>query len=345
MSSDTVINEVNSDANISSQIEGDSEFDSESESEGQEKPGLLKLAFPFIATVGIFWWILSGIDVDKLQESLSVTNIPVVLGVMLAYSAYLIFFDTLSFGYGYKTWVDARASWKDISYIQGTGVFLTVLFPPLAAPIGPLYFLRRWKSPLLITFGSVFTVIFIDGYCGAAIIAGAFLFLDMSSISSNWAWFVSGHWLIAGVACLAVFTSLKKSLPAIITDRDFLKPILSITPLDLLKIFSLRFMVIAGAYAAIFCLLMQLDIQLSLAQLLIFIPIIMMSTFLPISAGGYGGPQGAAILFLSENWHVCSPEQALAFSLLWSTLFLIGRLVMGAPFTIAYWNLVQGIKK
>jgi len=70
----------------------------------------------------------------------------------------------------------------------------------------------------------------------------------------------------------------------------------------------------------------------------------MASIFLPISAGGYGGPQGAAVLFLVQLWDLCSMEQALGFSLLWSTLFLIGRAMVSGIFLLPLWKMFQSIK-
>ena len=110
-------------------------------------------------------------------------------------------------------------------------------------------------------------------------------------------------------------------------------------------IYCVRVLTFTAMSLTVYYLLLQMDIKLTIAQALIFMPLFVASTFLPISAGGYGGPQGAAILFLVQLWEITTTEQALAFSIVWSTLFLLGRAVFGGLLVIPYWRLVHQSEK
>jgi hypothetical protein len=76
-------------------------------------------------------------------------------------------------------------------------------------------------------------------------------------------------------------------------------------------------------------------------QLILLGTLVLSTAMLPLSVGGYGGPQGVAVLLLVEAWGVASREDALAFSLVWSTMFLVGRVVVGAALAVPLLRLVE----
>ena len=140
---------------------------------------------------------------------------------------------------------------------------------------------------------------------------------------------------------LYYFTNLKDRLPTHSTLQAVFFTFRQAEFKQYLFVYGVRLALIVGQVIAVQILLDTLNIHLKLWQLLIFVPFFYGSAMLPISAGGYGGPQGAAILFLVEMWNVTNTETALVFSLVWSTLFLFWRVVIGVTFLLPLWKRLQ----
>jgi hypothetical protein len=81
--------------------------------------------------------------------------------------------------------------------------------------------------------------------------------------------------------------------------------------------------------------------HLGAGQLALLGALLFSTAMLPLSVAGYGGPQGVAVLLLVEAWGVATREDALAFSLVWSTIFLVGRLIVGAALAVPLVRLLE----
>jgi hypothetical protein len=93
-----------------------------------------------------------------------------------------------------------------------------------------------------------------------------------------------------------------------------------------------------GVLVSNYVALKALDINVPLPLAVIAIPIIYSGHFLPINVGGFGGPQALSILFFYEIGHCGSKEQVVAYSVLWSTGFLVGRVLFGLAFIRSFWE-------
>jgi hypothetical protein len=105
-----------------------------------------------------------------------------------------------------------------------------------------------------------------------------------------------------------------------------------------LYVYSIRLSVVIGGLLCNYAALKALDINVPLSLAIIGLPIIYYSHFLPINVGGLGGPQALAILFLADIGHCASKEQVAAYSFLWSTAFLVGRVLFGLVFIRGFWR-------
>jgi uncharacterized membrane protein YbhN (UPF0104 family) len=98
---------------------------------------------------------------------------------------------------------------------------------------------------------------------------------------------------------------------------------------DLLVQLGLRLAHQAVALVCVTVLLHGWGASPTIAQVLTFGPLFLVSGTLPISLGGYGGPQGIAVALLADAWGLLPAADALAFSLVWSTAVLLTQLVTG----------------
>lgn len=308
------------------------------------KINIFQILLPIVVTVGIFWWILSGIDFVSLKVAMSDISWIEVSLVIGAFCLWMFIGDIFSFGAGFKYLVDVRAPWSHMFMIRSGTIFSGVIFPPLGELFAPYYFYRQWNKNVLRTVGTSIYVVLVDSSCGAIALACAFLFFDTSMLSNMWLLLLSAHTaLLLGVS-LAFSRFGLPYLPERFKNGEFFFAMRTVSFSFTIKLLLMRLAVFAAMCTTIYYLLEVMGIQLSIAQALLFIPLFMASVFLPISAGGYGGPQGAAVLFLVELWEMCSAEQALAFSLLWSTFFLVGRAVVSGLFIFPLWRMLQTIK-
>lgn len=307
------------------------------------KPSVIQLLLPFLLTFGIFWWIFSGIDLDKVMTTLQGLDWFSMLLVMTVFCIFFMLMDVFSFGAGYKLFVEKETPWRDLFFIRGGAMFTGVLFPPLAEVVAPYYFVKRWKQPILRVIGAGLLVLVLDSYCATAALGIVFIFFDTASISANWLYLVIAHWSLLVVGVVVFSSALKYRLPSRLRDSHFFSAFMNVTLLLALRLYLVRLCAFVAVCVTLYYLMSAMKIELTVAQSLLFIPIFMASVFLPISAGGYGGPQGAAILLLVDAWQVASAEQALAFSILWSTFFLVGRTLVGGAFIIPLWILFRRI--
>jgi uncharacterized membrane protein YbhN (UPF0104 family) len=310
-----------------------------------KKPGLFQILLPVTVTALIFWWIFSGIDFDSLQKAMAGLPWLELTLVIFVFCAFFFVMDVFSFGAGLKQVVEPRAPWKDIFLLRGGTIFSGVIFAPLGEVFAPYYFYRRWQRSVLRTVGTAVYVGLIDSSCLAIALASAFLFFDASSISPYWLLLLAGHGSFLLLMSFFFSRFGLRFIPETLRSREFLFALVTATTALTLRIFLVRFAVFISVCLTLYYLLILCDIHLSAAQALVFMPLFMGSVFLPISAGGYGGPQGAAVLFLVQGWALCTAEQALAFSLLWSTFFLIGRAVVSGACVLPLWRMLQGIPK
>ncbi len=312
--------------------------------EEPEKPGILRIIVPFVGTALIFWWILSRINFTGLTKALVEADLAVAISVMALHS--LVFFasDTVAFGYAYKWFLTRKVPWKDVAILRGGMYLLQVALAPLAEIIPPAYFLRKHKVKVFPTLGSEMYVLFCDGYSNTTIlILGLLLGGGGAVLGMGWVYFLIFHYTLLVLVFLYWRTPLKDKVRFLYRLRDaaIMKGFREAGFRHFFAFYGIRGVLAITNVLAGWALLDALHVQLPFHHLLLLVPVMMFSTFLPISTGGYGGPQGAAVLILVTLYGHTTTEIAVAFSLLWSTFFALGRATIGAVLAYPVWNLVQ----
>jgi len=312
--------------------------------EEPEKPSIFRIIVPFAGTALIFWWILSRINYAGLAEALAEAELGVAISVMALHSAVFFVADTVAFGYGYKWFLTREAPWKDVAVIRGGMYLLQVALAPLAEIIPPAYFLRKHKIRVLPTVGSEMYVLFCDGYCNTTLlILGLLLGGGGAVLGMGWVYFLIFHYTLLALVFLYWRTPLKDKLRFLYRLRDAAVMIgfREGKFRHFFAFYGIRGVLAVTNLLAGWALLDALHVHLPFHHLLLLVPVMMFSTFLPISTGGYGGPQGAAVLILVTLYGHTTTEIAVAYSLLWSTFFALGRATIGAVLAYPVWNLVQ----
>ncbi len=315
------------------------------EPELKANASVVQIVFPLVMTAAIFWWIFSGIDFASLRsavEGVSLIKVSLAIG---GFCVWMYFCDVLSFGAGLKFLVEPQAPWMHMALLRGGAIFSTVIFPPLGEVFAPYYFYRKWQQSVLRAFGASFYIMLVDSSCGLISLSCAFLFFDTSMLSQWWILLIVGHTLFLLALIVAFSRWGLTRLPEFVMEKEFFYALRTVSASFTITLLFVRMLSFLGVGITLYYLLIAMDIHLSVAHALLFIPLFMASVFLPISTGGYGGPQGASVLFLVQLWEVCSTEQALAFSLLWSTGFMIGRAVVGGVAVFPLLRLLQGLAK
>lgn len=308
--------------------------------EAPDKPNIIKIVSPFVVTGLIFWWLYWSMDLVALQAALSKAHLGLAIGVMVVYCLIFTTVDVISFGLGYKWYLTNKVTWKDVMVIRCGMFLLQIALAPVAEVIPPAYFLRKWRVKVLHTIGSEMYVLFCDNYCNITLLTLGLIFGGLI-LGMGWLYFVIFQWLLLAVTWLYWLTPLLDRLLPRLREAAMLHSFRKAPLRHYFAFYGVRLVLMLSNLVACWTLLDALDVRLPVTHLFLLAPVVMLSTFLPISAGGYGGPQGAAVLMLVTLWNHTTQEVAVAYSLLWSTLFAIGRGAIGAIFAWPVWNLLQ----
>jgi hypothetical protein len=105
-----------------------------------------------------------------------------------------------------------------------------------------------------------------------------------------------------------------------------------------LRAYAARLMILLSALVSNYAALLAVGAEPELTLAMIGVPIVVLSVFLPVGVGGYGGPQLIAWFVFVKLGNAGTADQIIAYSLLWSTAFLVGRAIIGLVFMPGFWK-------
>lgn len=295
-----------------------------------------KLGLPLLCTSLLLFWLLDDVDFNTLLLILSGYSLPLLISLFAIFVGFFLTLDVLLFHYLYAELLKVKTGMWEMFKIRGSIMCFGAAMPPVAALIQPYYFYRYWQTSAFLTFSVLLFVVVID-------VNVSLLFLTVGvgwatdTIFAPWFYALLAYWLIL-VLAVGIFLIFKDSrslkspkswelLWHCLLNSSFK----TICVASINKIISML-----GNIVFIACLLSIFDMHMNTVDLILFATLVLTSAFLPVSVGGYGGPQAIAILFLVNLHGLCTKELALAFSLMWSTMFLLARLLLGAALTIPF---------
>jgi len=328
-----------------------------------KKPSLINQLIPWVITLAIFVWLYYNIDFRKMFQILAEVRlgwfIPSMAGFVLVFGA----IDTFTYGQSYS-WFTARLTTREKIELRVGPYVVQPIFAPLAEVLFPLYLWRRkGVSPAHALSTSVWTMMSDLAALFTALTIGV-----LYNLKTRLAPQIGFGWLLAMIIFWAVYfgnlifwhSRLQLKIAAWVersrnagaaqqgASGILLKVAAQATQLlrtfsiarwrHYLYIYALRILMVFAGLISNYVALKALGLEVPVAIMVIGIPIIFYSHFQPINVGGYGGPQALAILFLYEIGHCGSKEQVAAFSFLWSTGFLVGRILLGMVFIRGFWK-------
>jgi hypothetical protein len=310
------------------------------------------------------WVSVNYVKKVKLSEIWAMVkgaNLSLFLPVMFLHTIVFFFADVFSFGSAYRWFNAPDLKTREMMEVRGAPYVIQVGLAPLAEALFPLYMWRVKKVPITETVSSNIWAMIMDFSAIFSVITPAVIY---NLYVENLVPAIGPAWLAGCLAFWAFFVGnllFWKTPPGRrMTARFHATRAGSRDPAGikgsiggagrLLHTFGLarwhhivrcylaRAVLLASTLVSNYVAIRALGMDPALPMALIGIPIIVLSIFMPVGVGGYGGPQLIAWFLFVSVGHVGSPDQVIAYSMLWSTAFLAGRAAIGLLFIRGFWR-------
>jgi hypothetical protein len=221
--------------------------------------------------------------------------------------------------------------------VYGASLLPQVLFNSLGQLVIYLYMIRKKRLPILPTLGLSFFFIFAD-FGVMAVVLTAALALDPQPDPIIFTCYglilvglLIGAWYFPGQGGKRLLPFLYHNPLALSLRRG--------QPSHYLQLIALRLLFPFFQMAGHFLALRAMGINPPFPDLIVIVTAMTFTTFLPVSALGFGAPNLVALALAPYVLNPqASQETALAYGLLFQTGFLLGRAVIGLAFAIPFWH-------
>jgi hypothetical protein len=280
----------------------------------------------------------------ELKAQLSEVSLALFFPSMLILCLVFFLADVFSFGYAYRRFNVPGMAWRELMTLRGGPYLVQIGLAPLAEILFPLYLYRVKKVPVAHALSSNIWTLVNDLAATATIITPAviynvFMETMVPAVGTTWLVGCAIFWLVY-VAIIVYFTGIgKRREPA--ACPSILRSFFLSTGRDFAQVYAVRMVLWITFVVASFVTLRAVGIDPSMQLAMIGIPLVVMSIFLPIGVGGYGGPQLIAWFVFVEVGQAGSAETVILYSLLFSTAFLVGRAIIGLIFFWSFWRRVS----
>ena len=301
------------------------------------------------------------VKLSEIWAMVKGANLSLFLPVMVLHTILFFFGDVFSFGMAYRWFNAPDLKMREMMEVRGAPYVIQVGLAPLAEALFPLYMWRVKKVPVTETVSSNIWTFVMDLSAIFSVITPAVLY---NMYVENLIPHIGIAWLAGCLLFWALVTGNllfwktppgRRMTARFQTDRTAPPEAAGIKGSiggagRLLQTFGLarghhmgrcylaRAVVLVSTLVSNYIAIRALGMDPALPIALIGIPIIVLSIFQPIGVGGYGGPQLIAWFLFVKVGHVGSPDQVIAYSLLWSTAFLVGRAAVGLVFIRGFWK-------
>ncbi|MBZ0252263.1 MAG: lysylphosphatidylglycerol synthase domain-containing protein, partial [Candidatus Methylomirabilis sp.] len=170
---------------------------------------------------------------------------------------------------------------------------------------------------------------------------GSALLFGGERVDAIWKLLCAGLALGHGTFFSYWYTDLRNRILPRFEREGLLRSMSRARPSHWTKLYGARFVMMSANVVGNYVALRAFDVDVPFSVTLWAMPLVLGTAFLPISVGGFGGPQAAAIYFFRAYG---TEEAIVACSLLWSTAFLLGRLGLGFLFFRQMWRGAFGEK-
>lgn len=297
------------------------------------------------------------IGAGDLVKLLHNVDLSIFLPFMLLNIVAFFLADVFSFGWSYRRFNVPGMQWRELMMVRGGPYLIQIGLAPLAEVLFPLYMLRVKKVPISHTLSSNLWTFIIDlaailSFITPAVIYNVFVNTLIPDIGMTWVILCAVFWIVFIGNIIFWNTSKGKRFAETSPDtgtvdsvdinatknRGILKTFSNAKVKDYAYVYIVRILLWISFIIANYAAVRAVGMNPPLSMAIIAMPLVVMSIFMPIGVGGYGGPQLIAWFLFVKVGGVGQAEQAIMYSFLFSTAFLIGRAIIGTILFRPFWK-------
>ena len=279
--------------------------------------------------------------------------LPAMLLLMLAFFGG----DIFGFGTAYRRFNAPGMTWREVAIMRGGPYIIQIGLAPVAEALFPLYLLRQKRVPITETVSSNLWIFAVDLAVICSLITLAVLYnLLVDPVVPA----LGVGWLAACAVCALFLSGLvlmwKTPWGKRLEQRvnrpprgegpaskvggalGMLRSFSRATGRDYAQAFGARLLMWAGFWVANYAALLAMGVRPPLPLAMVGIPLVVVSIFMPIGVGGFGGPQLIAWYLFTQVGQAGDAERVIAYSFLFSSAFMAGRAIIGGILIRPFWS-------
>jgi len=304
-----------------------------------KRPPAWRMAVPYLIAGAILYWVFRDIDFREFLDALWKGNLALVVTAMAGFTLVYSVCDITSYGLCYRWYVLPWIKVREMMNARLGSYLLHVLYTPLST-VANLVYLRRhkgapvWWALSANALTSVHDLFSINVLLTLALVLHVTV-APVKELSDLWLLPVSVPWLVALGYALYWFTPVRDmKIFRKVTTNPILRSCRFAKAHHYLVLLGSRLAVAFAGVAANAALLYSFGIDAPLPMIIITGPLMIGTAFMPISGGGFGGPQLVAQVLLPY----AGGNEALvaAYSVAFSAGFTLGRSLVGIIFMPSY---------
>ena len=294
--------------------------------------GELRSLLPVALAGFLMYWAFRGVSWPKVIDAVRHLNIKMVApGLLISLFGYVLG-DSLGYAAGFR-WVVPNLRWPEALRLRLAALLPQSSLSFLAGVLSVSYLYRRHRVHPLISISSIMFVSFSEALLVSASLSLGFA-LSPQPLNPAWLIYPVVVYFLLGFTLVTLKTPLRPRL-----ERRFGQPRIfhafRIAPIRRYGWAALlRSPISVGQLLGGYWALRGMGLDVYGPVLLLAIPLTNISA-LALSVGGFGGPQAVLLYFLAAYG---PSEKILAFSLLWSATFTLGRAGVGLVFFPGIWK-------
>jgi hypothetical protein len=309
-----------------------------SHAESFSKPPIWRQLLPWILAAGILGYVFYKVPFNEVKEALKGVSLAAVIAGYLVYTLAYYLTDALSFWRCYSRY-NLPIRFIEVLKLRLASYLVQALNGAVTEVLTVLYLYRRHRVPVLESGSSALFIYFFEIYnmvlalSICLVLTPRFRHLPVLGpvlvATCIFAWCFLPLWLLYWHTGLRhrLWPSLqgKKVLTAFAHARLWHYP----------EIWIYRVIPVVASVWTTIAIFRSMGVTAPTGLLVAAVPLVINVTYWPVSAGGMGGPQLAADVLLRGNM---TSAQAVAWSLIWSAVFLLTRALTGVFFIRPVWR-------
>jgi len=303
-----------------------------------EKPALWRQILPWMLAAGILGYVFYKVPFAQVAAELKGVSLTAVIVGYLVYTLTYYLTDALSFWRCYSRY-NLAIGFAEVFKLRLASYLVQALNGAVTEALSILYLYRRHRVPALASSSSALFVYFFEIYNMILALSLCLLlvpeFRVIPKLGPALAALCAAAWVFLPLWLLYWHTGLRNRLWPSLQNRQLLVAFARAKLRHYPEIWLYRLLTVAASVWASIWIFRSMGVTAPTGLLVAAVPAIINITYWPISAGGMGGPQLAADILLRGH---ATSAQAVAWSLIWSAVFLITRALTGLFFIRPVWR-------